>query len=29
MTRMGEYFIIDINTGKILDKGRGKGMRLW
>jgi len=29
MTRMGEYFIIDINTGKILDTGRGKGMRLW
>ncbi len=29
MTGLGEYFIIDINTGKILDTGRGKGMRLW
>ena len=25
----GEYFILDINTGKIIDSGRGKGIRAW
>ncbi len=25
----GEYFILDVNNGKIIDSGRGKGKRPW
>ena len=25
----GEYFFLDVNNGKIIDSGRGKGKRCW